>query len=110
MSWFETKDDSVRVARPAAVPMGPSLNPPPRAKSVDGSQPVMTFRPPGATPVSIAAEPDSQPAGPEIASAEPEPSTKPGEAPAGGSKVALIVLGVLVLAAIGVATGWFLTQ
>ena len=102
MGWFESKDDSVKVARPAAVPMGPSLNPPPRSKGVEGSQPIMTFRPPGATPVSIVADSGSQPAAVEQS---PAAEKKPG-----GSKVALIVVGVLVLAAIGVATGWFLTQ
>jgi serine/threonine-protein kinase len=103
MGWFESKDDSVRAPRPAAVPMGPSLNPPPRSKSAAGSQPVMTFRPPGATPVSIAAK----------ASSQPTPATRsaaPAEKKSGGSKVAFIIAGVLVLAAVGVATGWFLTQ
>ena len=85
------------------VPMGPSLNPPPRSKDAAGSQPVMTFRPPGATPVSIAAK----------ASSQPTPATRsaaPAEKKSGGSKVAFIIAGVLVLAAVGVATGWFLTQ
>ena len=59
MGWFETKEDSVRARRPA-IPMGPSLNPPPRSRQSGGSQPVMTFRPPGATPISILTEPDSQ--------------------------------------------------
>jgi len=103
MGWFESKDDSVRAARPAVVPMGPSLNPPPRSRDAGGSQPVMTFRPPGATPVSIAADPGSQPA-------EAKQSGVPAEKKPGGSKVAFIIVGVLALAAIGVATGWFLTQ
>jgi len=103
MGWFESKDDSVKAPRPAVVPMGPSLNPPPRSKDAAGPQPVMTFRPPGATPVSIAAK----------ASSQPTPATRsaaPAEKKSGGSKVAFIIVGVLVLAAVGVATGWFLTQ
>jgi len=104
MGWFETKDDSVKAPRPA-IPMGPSLNPPPRSSRREGSQPVMTFRPPGTTPVSIKAEK------PESAAAAPAPGA-PDEAAqkGGGSKVALIVVGVIVLAAAGVAAGWFLTQ
>ncbi|KPK13485.1 MAG: hypothetical protein AMJ62_15090, partial [Myxococcales bacterium SG8_38] len=102
MGWFESKDEGLKAPRPAAIPpMGPSLNPPSRSKSHEGS--VMTFRPPGATPVSIAARRESQTAKAEAA----EPSAP---AKGGGSKVALLVLGVLVLAAAGVATGWFLTQ
>jgi serine/threonine-protein kinase len=103
MGWFESKDDSVRVPRPAAVPMGPSLNPPPRSQGSAGSQPIMTFRPPGATPVSIAAEAGSQPA-------QEKKSAVPAEKKPGSSKVGLIIAGVLVLAALGVATGWFLTK
>jgi serine/threonine protein kinase len=101
MGWFESKDESLKVPRPAAIPMGPSLNPPTRRKSEEG--PVMTFRPPGATPISIVAEEGAEPAQP----AEPEAKeTSKG----GGSKVALLILGIFVLAAVGVATGWFLTQ
>ncbi|MGB5694622.1 MAG: serine/threonine-protein kinase [Polyangiales bacterium] len=103
MGWFESKDDSVRAPRPAAVPMGPSLNPPPRSKGAAGSQAVKTFRAPGATPVSIAMPPGSQPV-------EKKGTVKPAGDLPGGSKVVLLVVGVLVLAAIGVATGWFLTQ
>jgi serine/threonine-protein kinase len=103
MGWFETKDESVSVPRPAGVLMGPSLNPPGRSRRAEGSQPVMTFRPPGATPVSIVAEAES-PRTIGTPSDEPKP-VKPG-----GSKAALIFVGILVLAAIGVATGWFLTQ
>ena len=103
MGWFESKDDSVKVPRTATVPMGPSLNPPPRSKEAAGSQPIMTFRPPGATPVSIGAEAGSQPA-------EVKESGTPAEKKRGGSKVGIIIFGVLVLAALGVATGWFLTQ
>ena len=105
MGWFESKEESVQAKRPA-VPMGPSLNPPPRSASSEGSQPVMTFRPPGATPVSIAAHDGSQ-AGPGPTTSTPEAT--PSKA-GGGSKVALILVGVLVLAAAGVAAGWFLTQ
>ena len=103
MGWFESKDDSLKVPKPAGVPMGPSLNPPPRSNDASASQPVMTFRPPGATPVSILADPGSQPA-------EPQPSSAPAEEKPSGSKVAFIIIGVVALAAIGVATGWFLTQ
>jgi serine/threonine protein kinase len=104
MGWFESKDDSVRVPRPARVPMGPSLNPPVRGSGAPGSQPVMTFRPPGAVPVSVAAEPATQPA------EEAPQQGAPADGKGGGSKVAFIIVGVLVLAAVGVATGWFLTQ
>jgi serine/threonine-protein kinase len=103
MGWFESKDDSVKVPAPAAVPMGPSLNPPPRSKEAAGSQPIMTFRPPGATPVSIGADAGSQPAA-------LKQSGAPVQEKPGGSKVAIIIVGVLALAAIGVATGWFLRQ
>jgi serine/threonine-protein kinase len=103
MGWFESKDESVRVPRPAAVPMGPSLNPPPRSEDAAGSQPIMTFRPPGATPVSIGAEAGSQPA-------KEKKSAAPAKGQPGSSKVAFIVVGMLVLAGLGVATGWFLTR
>jgi serine/threonine-protein kinase len=102
MGWFESKDDSVKAPRPA-IPMGPSLNPPARTSTKEGSQPVMTFRPPGATPIAIASEGEDTPSAQVSASS-------PGAAPKGGSKVALIVVGVMVLAAAGVAAGWFLTQ
>ncbi|MBW2718002.1 MAG: protein kinase [Deltaproteobacteria bacterium] len=102
MGWFESKD-SVRSPRPGAVPMGPSLNPPARSTGAPGAQPIMTFRPPGATPVSIAADPGTQPA-------EATQTDAPAEKNGGGSKVVFVVLGVLGLAAVGVATGWFLTQ
>jgi len=102
MGWFESKD-SLRVPRPGVVPMGPSLNPPPRSTDAPGSQPIMTFRPPGATPVSIVADPGSQPT-------EAKQSVVPAEEKPGGSKVAFIIVGVLALAAVGVATGWFLTR
>jgi eukaryotic-like serine/threonine-protein kinase len=103
MGWFESKDDSVRAPRPAAVPMGPSLNPPTRSKDGAKGEAVMKFRPPGTTPVSIATPGGSQ-------SAEATRSDEPAEKKPGGSKVAFIIVGILVLAAIGVATGWFLTQ
>jgi serine/threonine-protein kinase len=103
MGWFESKDESVRVPKPAAVPMGPSLNPPPRSEDAAGSQPIMTFRPPGATPVSIGAEAGSQPA-------KEKKSAAPAKGQPGSSKVAFIVVGMLVLAGLGVATGWFLTR
>jgi hypothetical protein len=96
MGWFESKDDSVRAPRPIAVPMGPSLNPPSRS----GGEVVMTFRPPGAIPVSVAADPGSKPA-----EAIQTSKKKPG-----GSKVAFIIIGIVALAAVGVATGWFLSQ
>ncbi len=102
MGWFESKD-KLKAPRPGGVPMGPSLNPPARSTDAPGSQPIMTFRPPGATPVSIAADPGSQPA---KATQVDAPAEKSG----GGSKVAFIILGVVALAAVGVATGWFLTQ
>lgn len=103
MGWFESKDDSVKAPRPA-IPMGPSLNPPSRSAGQEGSQPVMTFRPPGASPVSIAAD-DQPESSVEAAVAPPQATSK-----SGGSKVALIIIGVMVLAAAGVAAGWFFTQ
>jgi hypothetical protein len=63
----------------------------------------MTFRPPGATPVSIEAKAGRQPS-------KAKQSAAPVKKKSGGSKVAFIIAGVLVLAAVGVATGWFLTQ
>jgi hypothetical protein len=63
----------------------------------------MTFRPPGATPVSIAVDPGTQPA-------KATQTDAPAEKNGGGSKVVFVVLGVVALAAVGVATGWFLTQ
>jgi hypothetical protein len=63
----------------------------------------MTFRPPGAAPISIAVEEGAQPAEPTMR--EPKEPAK-----GGGSKVALLILGILVLGAAGVAAGWFLTQ
>lgn len=101
MGWFESKDERLKVPRPAAIPMGPSLNPPARSKPQEG--PMRTFRPPGATPISIAAEQESQAV--KVETAEPSSPTK-----GGGSKVPLLVLGVLVLAAAGVAMGWLLTR
>jgi serine/threonine-protein kinase len=101
MGWFESKAERLEVPRPAAVPMGPSLNPPPRSKAREGS--VKTFRPPGAMPISIVAQ-DEEPPGHVAEPTRPQPSK------GGGTKVALLIVGVLVLAAVGVATGWFLTQ
>jgi serine/threonine-protein kinase len=102
MGWFESKD-SVRSPRPGAVPMGPSLNPPARSTGAPGAQPIMTFRPPGATPASIPADPGTQPA-------KATQTDAPAEKNGGGSKALFVVLGVVALAAVGVATGWFLTQ
>jgi hypothetical protein len=103
MGWFESKDDSVKAPRPA-IPMGPSLNPPSRSAGQEGSQPVMTFRPPGASPISITAEDRS------ASSAKPATAPSPATPKSGGSKIALIIVGVMVLAAAGVAAGWFFTQ
>jgi flagellar basal body-associated protein FliL len=67
----------------------------------------MTFRPPGATPISIVDPGSEEPAEQE------QPKPKSLVAPrvkSGGSKVALIVAGVVALAALGVALGWFLTS
>jgi serine/threonine-protein kinase len=104
MGWFESKDDSVRVPRSAAVPMGPSLNPPSRSKDAPAGEVVMTFRPPGTTPVSIGMAAGSRPA--EVQQIDESEQKKK----TGGSKVAVIVVAVVALAAIGVATGWFLTR
>jgi serine/threonine-protein kinase len=104
MGWFESKDDDSRKKRSAAVAMGPSLNPPPRTRTEESSQPVMTFRPPGAAPISIPANEGSQ-AVPVPSAPPPDPKTT-----RGGSKIALILVGAAALAAVGVAAGWFLTQ
>jgi serine/threonine-protein kinase len=105
MGWFEAKDERVRKPRPA-IPMGPSLNPPSRASRQDASQPVMTFRPPGAAPVSLRPDAESETSASASANAEPAQKLDKG----GSSKVALIVVGVLALAAVGVAAGWYFTQ
>lgn len=101
MGWFESKAERVKAPRAGAIPMGPSLNPPRRRKDEEG--PVMTFRPPGATPISIIEKEDEPP----VHEAEPTPKE---QGKGGGSKVALLIVGIVVLAAVGVATGWFLTQ
>jgi len=103
MGWFESKDASVKIARPALLPMGPSLNPPSRSRDAANGDVVMTFRPPGTTPVAIGNLPGAEPA---EAMGGAEPTAKG----PGGSKVPFILIGVLVLAAIGVVTGWFLTR
>jgi serine/threonine-protein kinase len=107
MGWFETKEDGPKPRPAAAIPMGPSLNPPSRGERGAGAQPVMTFRPPGATPISVAAKPATgqQAPAPEPAAPVPQTTTK-----SAGPKALWIVLGVAVLAAAGVAAGWFLTQ
>jgi hypothetical protein len=102
MGWFETKEDSVKAPRPA-IPMGPSLNPPPRSSAQDGSQPVMTFRPPGTAPISITADAESDATRSAVPPSEAAPT-------GGRPKVALIVFGVMALAAAGVAAGWFFMQ
>jgi len=108
MGWFETKDETPQPRRAAAVPMGPSLNPPARSEQNGPAQPVMTFRPPGTTPVSVMAEgadASATPAQAPAAALAPQPAAK-----SGGSKTIWIVIGVAVLAAAGVAAGWFFTQ
>jgi serine/threonine-protein kinase len=107
MGWFETKEDGPKPRRAAATPMGPSLNPPSRAEPGAGAQPVMTFRPPGATPISVAAKPGTAEEAPVPAPAAPVTRTT---TKAAGPKALWIVLGVAVLAAVGVAAGWFFTQ
>ncbi|MGB5367813.1 MAG: serine/threonine-protein kinase, partial [Polyangiales bacterium] len=105
MGWFESKSSRPAAERPAGVPMGPSLIPAPRIKGKDGA-PVMTFRPPGAAPIAIVDPKSEKPAeGKTKQKSEAAPSGKPG-----GSKVPLIVVGVVALAALGVALGWFLTK
>ena len=106
MGWFESKDENAKARRAAAVQMGPSLNPPSPSDDAAASQPVMTFRPPGASPVSIKTADGSQP----IDTNEAKKTEERVQRKPVGSKVALIVVGVVALAAIGVATGWFLTQ
>ncbi len=106
MGWFESKDSRPAAQRPAGVPMGPSLIPAPRTTDKDGA-PVMTFRPPGATPISIV-DPKSEKPAEEKQGAQKNEAARAGKP--GGSKVALIVAGVVALAALGVALGWFLTK
>jgi hypothetical protein len=67
----------------------------------------MTFRPPGATPISIVDPKSEKPAEDKQRKQKSEaaPAGKPG-----GSKVALLVACVVALAALGVALGWFLTK
>ena len=108
MGWFETKDDNANVRRPAAVPMGPSLNPPEPVSEGGGAQPVMTFRPPGATPIAIKENEEAEAATTAKASALPTETPKPPSK--GGGKAIWIILGVAALAAAGVAIGWFITQ
>jgi serine/threonine-protein kinase len=109
MGWFETKEESAPARRPAGVGMGPSLNPPATVSRGGGEQPVMTFRPPGATPIAIRDEDDSEAVTTASAPAHPTEAAAPA-ASNGGGKTLLIVLGVAVLAAAGVAAGWFFTQ
>ncbi len=106
MGWFESKGSGPTAQRPAGVPMGPSLIPAPRTTDKDGV-PVMTFRPPGAAPISIVDPGSEKPAEEkqQTQKSEAAPVGKPG-----GPKVALIVAGVVALAALGVALGWFLTK
>jgi serine/threonine-protein kinase len=108
MGWFETKDDNANVRRPAAVPIGPSLNPPEPVSGGGGVQPVMTFRPPGATPIAIKENEEAEPVTTAKASALPTETPKPPSN--GGGKAIWIILGVAALAAAGVAVGWFITQ
>ncbi len=89
--------------------MGPSLNPPAAVSQGGGEQPVMTFRPPGATPIAIRGEDDSDAVTTASSPAHPTGAAAPATS-SGGGKTLLIVLGVAVLAAAGVAAGWFLTQ
>ena len=103
MGWFESKDSSRQSQGSGGVPMGPSLMPLPRSKDGDAPAPVMTFRAPGATPISIADPKSSKPV--DEKHRETAAAIKPGS-----SKVALIVTAVVALAAIGVAVGWFVTQ
>ena len=103
MGWFESKDERQPPPRSAGVPMGPSLMPPSSPNREGGSSPVKTFRAPGASPITIGEQKASKPAdNKEIKAASPG---KPG-----GSKVALIVAGVVALAAVSVVAGWLLTN
>jgi len=108
MGWFETKEDSTAVRRPAVVPMGPSLNPPEQSSQA-GEQPVMTFRPPGATPISIQDADDEKNT---VATAAASAASIEASAPTtgGGGKTIWIVVAVAALAAVGVAVGWFIAQ
>ena len=102
MGWFESKDDKPKAGGRARAPMGPSLLPSPRSKSEEGA-PVMTFRAPGATPISIADPGSRKPD-------EQKNRKGAGTRKPGGSKLALIVAAVVALAALSVAVGWFLTK
>jgi serine/threonine-protein kinase len=109
MGWFETKEQSTNVRRPAAVPMGPSLNPPAASVRAGADQPVMTFRPPGATPISIRDKDDDDSEAVATVSAAPAEVPAPSSS-GGGGKALWIVLGVVALAAASVAAGYFITQ
>jgi hypothetical protein len=106
MGWFESKSSRPAAEGAAVVPMGPSLIPAPRIQGEDGA-PVMTFRPPGATPIAIVNPEEEEPA--EQTKRKPKSAAAPA-VKSGGSKVALIVVGVVALAGLGVAVGWFLTN
>jgi serine/threonine-protein kinase len=100
MGWLEAgaRDDTGGFARPRAGPMGPSLNPPPRAKKKSAAEPVKTFRPPTANRAQPVPE-----ASKSAQAAEPS-------AIKGTKWKVLAVVAMLVLGAAGVAAGWFLTQ
>lgn len=84
--------------------MGPSLMPPSKAGGEDAAAPVMTFRPPGTTPISIGKTKPSRQVE-ESTLDEPIAASK-----TGGSKVPLIVAAVAALAAVGVVVGWLITN
>ena len=66
------------------------------------------FRPPGATPVSLPSKRGRS--AKEPTAPAPVPAEKASKARGSGLKPVWIVLGAVVLAAAGVAAGWFLTQ
>ena len=72
----------------------------------------MTFRPPGATPISIVDPGSERPAEEETQKQKQKQKSLPAPVAKkpGASKVALIVAGFVALAALGVAVGWFLTN
>ena len=108
MGWFETKEEKRHRQPPGAMPIGPSLIPTQKGQGEGDDSPVMTFRAPGATPVTIH-DPKSESRAKKVSApvkSEPAPLPKKRSA----SKVGIIVAGFAVLAAVGVAVGWFISK
>jgi serine/threonine-protein kinase len=102
MGWFEAKEEARAAARPGGVPIGPSLMPVSPPAQQEAKPAVMTFRAPAPEQV-----PGSEPKpAPEDKAGSAKPAPKSG----GGTKIALIVMSVVALAAIGVVVGLLATR